>query len=64
MNASEKVAVRGVRHPKARITLTLPADLFEKATAEAAQQAMPVSTWMRAALAEHLRGVSDTRATK
>ena len=52
----------GVRH-QAKITLTLPEDMMSQVKEESGKQAMPVATWIRAALVDYLQNrVSDTKA--
>lgn len=54
------ISSEGVRH-QTRITLTLNADMMEQVKKESSMKAMPVSTWVRAALADYLQSrVSDT----
>lgn len=58
---SEVISKEGVRHQN-KITLTLNSDMMDKVREESSAKAMPVATWIRAALVEYLKGVSDTRA--
>ena len=54
------ISKQGVRHQN-KITLTLNADMMDKVKEESAAKAMPVATWIRAALIDYLNRVSDTR---
>lgn len=52
--------MQGVRHPE-RITVSLKADMYEKAKRIADSKAMPFASFVRMVLAEHLQSrVSDT----
>ena len=54
------ISQQGVRHQN-KLTLTLTSDLMEQVKNEAGKKAMPVATWIRAALVEYLENrVSDT----
>lgn len=59
---SRSIIKEGVRH-QTKITLTLNSEMMEQVKKESGKKAMPVSTWVRAALAEYLQSrVSDTAA--
>lgn len=59
---SRSIIKQGVRH-QTKITLTLNSEMMEHVKKESGKKAMPVSTWVRAALAEYLLDkVSDISA--
>ncbi len=51
---SRSINKEGVRH-QTKITLTLNSKMMEQVKTESGKKAMPVSTWVRAALAEYLQ---------
>lgn len=59
---SRSIIKQGVRH-QAKITLTLNSEMMEQVKKESGKKAMPVSTWVRAALVAYLLDkVSGTSA--
>ncbi len=59
---SRSIIKEGVRH-QTKITLTLNSEMMEQVKTESGKKAMPVATWVRAALSEYLQSrVSDTTA--
>ena len=58
---SKVISQQGVRH-QAKITLTLPEAMLSQVKEESGKMAMPVATWIRAALVDYLQNrVSDTK---